>query len=187
MAVDGQAIRGISGKFAYMPQNDLLFPWKTILENVCLYGRIHGSAEAMRREAKESFSLFGLEGYEDKYPAQLSGGMRQRAAFLRTALCQADILLLDEPFGALDVITRGEMQDWLLSMRKRLNRTVVLVTHDMDEAIYLSDRILILNQSPARITGEIAIEEKARTREWLYEQGELRRQLHRQILGETKG
>ena len=184
MAVDGQAIRGISEKFAYMPQNDLLFPWKTILENVCLYGRIHGSAEVMRREAKENFSLFGLDGYEDKYPAQLSGGMRQRAAFLRTALCQADILLLDEPFGALDVITRGEMQDWLLSMRKRLNRTVLLVTHDMDEAIYLSDRILI--QSPARITGEIAIEEKGRTREWLYGQGELRRALHRQIMGETK-
>lgn len=186
MAVDGQAIRGISEKFAYMPQNDLLFPWKTILENVCLYGRIHGSAEVMRREAKENFSLFGLDGYEDKYPAQLSGGVRQRAAFLRTALCQADILLLDEPFGALDVITRGEMQDWLLSMRKRLNRTVLLVTHDMDEAIYLSDRILILGQSPARITGEIAIEEKGRTREWLYGQGELRRALHRQIMGETK-
>ena len=131
----------------------------------------------------ENFSVFGLSGYEDKYPSQLSGGMRQRAAFLRTALCRADILLLDEPFGALDVITRGEMQDWLVNMRRRLNKTVLLVTHDMDEAIYLSDRILILNGSPARITGEIAIEEKERGREWLYGQGDLRKEIHGKIMG----
>lgn len=182
--VDGQKIHGVTELFAYMPQNDLLFPWKTILENVCLYGYIHGCLDETRREAKENFPLFGLSGYEDKYPSQLSGGMRQRAAFLRTALCRADILLLDEPFGALDVITRGEMQDWLIRMRKRLNKTVVLVTHDMDEAIYLSDRILILNESPARITGEIVIEEKERGREWLYGQGELRKEIHNRIMGE---
>ncbi len=102
---------------------------------------------------------------------------------MRTALCRADILLLDEPFGALDVITRGEMQDWLVNMRRRLNKTVLLVTHDMDEAIYLSDRILILNGSPARITGEIAIEEKERGREWLYGQGDLRKEIHGKIMG----
>ena len=174
--------------FAYMPQNDLLFPWKTILENVCLYGYVHGSLEAVRREAKENFPLFGLSGYEDRYPSELSGGMRQRAAFLRTALCRADILLLDEPFGALDVITRGEMQDWLITMRRKLNRTVVLVTHDMDEAIYLSDRILILNESPGRIVGELVIEEKERGREWLYGQGELRKEIHSRIMaGSGKG
>ncbi len=181
--VDGRQIRGVTELFAYMPQNDLLFPWKTILDNVCLYGYVHGDLQAMRREARENFSVFGLSGYEDKYPSQLSGGMRQRAAFLRTALCRADILLLDEPFGALDVITRGEMQDWLVNMRRRLNKTVLLVTHDMDEAIYLSDRILILNGSPARITGEIAIEEKERGIEWLYGQGDLRKEIHGKIMG----
>lgn len=182
---DDRQIYGVTELFAYMPQNDLLFPWKTILENVCLYGYVHGSLEEVRREAKENFSLFGLAGYEDRYPSELSGGMRQRAAFLRTALCRADILLLDEPFGALDVITRGEMQDWLIHMRKRLNKTVILVTHDMDEAIYLSDRILILNESPARITGEIVIEEKQRDRQWLYGQAELRKEIHRRIMGES--
>ena len=183
---DGQEIRGVSERFAYMPQNDLLFPWQTILENVCLYGQIHGQAEAIRRRARENFPVFGLSGYEDSYPSALSGGMRQRAAFLRTALCHADILLLDEPFGALDVITRGEMQEWLLNMRKQLNKTVLLVTHDMDEAIYLSDRILILNPSPAGITGEFTVQEPNRTREWLYSQGELRRAIYGQILGHKK-
>lgn len=188
ITVDGRDIGGVTELFAYMPQNDLLFPWKTILENVCLYGYVHGSLEAVRREAKENFPLFGLSGYEDRYPSELSGGMRQRAAFLRTALCRADILLLDEPFGALDVITRGEMQDWLITMRRKLNRTVVLVTHDMDEAIYLSDRILILNESPGRIVGELVIEEKERGREWLYGQGELRKEIHSRIMaGSGKG
>lgn len=184
--VDEQIMKGVSQKFAYMPQNDLLFPWKTILENVCLYGEVHGSLKEMQSVARQSFEEFGLEGYEDSYPSELSGGMRQRAAFLRTTLCHADILLLDEPFGALDVITRGEMQDWLLKMRKRLNRTVLLVTHDMDEAIYLSDRILILNQSPAQITGELAIEDKERDREWLYGQGKLRREIYGRIMGNEK-
>ena len=144
--------------------------------------------EEMRERAREYFPVFGLEGYEDSYPASLSGGMRQRAAFLRTALCSADILLLDEPFGALDVITRGEMQDWLLAMRKELGKTVVLVTHDMDEAIYLSDRILILNPAPAGIHGEISVCETQRDRDWLYGQGELRREIHGRIMGkERKG
>lgn len=182
ITVDGQPVTGLSEHFAYMPQNDLLFPWKTILDNVCLYGQIHGSMEEMRREASENFPAFGLEGYETKYPSSLSGGMRQRAAFLRTALCKADILLLDEPFGALDVITRGDMQDWLISMRARLNRTVLLVTHDMDEALYLSDRILILNQSPAHITCEIEIPDKVRNRDWLYNQGALRQKIHSEIM-----
>ena len=182
ITVDGQPVTGLSEPFAYMPQNDLLFPWKTILDNVCLYGQIHGSMEEMRREASKNFPAFGLEGYETKYPSSLSGGMRQRAAFLRTALCKADILLLDEPFGALDVITRGDMQDWLISMRARLNRTVLLVTHDMDEALYLSDRILILNQAPAHITCEIEIPDRVRNRDWLYNQGALRQKIHSEIM-----
>ena len=181
---DGQEIRGITEHFAYMPQNDLLFPWKTILENVCLYGRIHGGQEQGKKEALSQMGAFGLEGYENEYPSALSGGMRQRAAFLRTLLCRADILLLDEPFGALDVITRGEMQDWLLGVRARLNRTVLLVTHDMDEAIYLSDRILILDPGRGRIGSEIEIAEKNRSRDWLYSQGELRRRIYREIMGD---
>lgn len=180
--VEQEAITGITEHFAYMPQNDLLFPWKNILENVCLYGRIHGSMPAAKEEALKNFPVFGLSGYEYEYPSSLSGGMRQRAAFLRTALCHADILLLDEPFGALDVITRGEMQDWLLSVRERLNKTVLLVTHDMDEAIYLSDRILVMNQTPAVIGCEIRITEKNRSRQWLYEQGELRQRIHEEIM-----
>ena len=181
---DGQEIRGITEHFAYMPQNDLLFPWKTILENVCLDGRIHGGQEQVKKESLSQMGAFGLEGYENEYPSALSGGMRQRAAFLRTLLCRADILLLDEPFGALDVITRGEMQDWLLGVRARLNRTVLLVTHDMDEAIYLSDRILILDPGRGRIGSEIEIAEKNRSRDWLYSQGELRRRIYREIMGD---
>ena len=182
VTVDGETALGITEHFSYMPQNDLLFPWQTILDNVCLYGKIHGSYEDVKKEALKNFPVFGLSGYENSYPSSLSGGMRQRAAFLRTALCHADILLLDEPFGALDVITRGEMQDWLLKMRKQLNRTVLLVTHDMDEAIYLSDRIIILNPAPRGIVGEIEITEPNRGRNWLYEQGELRQKIYSLIM-----
>lgn len=181
ICMDGRETRGASEQFAYMPQDDLLFPWKTILENVCLYGRIHGSMVETRQRALELFPVFGLAGYEDCFPSALSGGMRQRAAFLRTALCHADILLLDEPFGALDVITRGEMQDWLLALRRKWNKTVLLVTHDMDEAIYLSDQILILNAAPAGIVGRIPVPAAERSRDWLYAQGELRREIYETI------
>ena len=151
---------------------------------MCIRDRIHGGQEQVKKEALSQMGAFGLEGYENEYPSALSGGMRQRAAFLRTLLCRADILLLDEPFGALDVITRGEMQDWLLGVRARLNRTVLLVTHDMDEAIYLSDRILILDPGRGRIGSEIEIAEKNRSRDWLYSQGELRRRIYREIMGD---
>lgn len=179
--IDGEEIHGICGKFAYMPQNDLLFPWKTILDNVCLYGEIHHCREQQREQARVQMARFGLEGCEDKYPGELSGGMRQRAAFLRTTMCDAGIYLLDEPFGALDVITRGDMQDWLRELCSSLKKTILLVTHDTDEAIYLSDRILILGSPGEGIRGEIAIEETHRTREWLYTQGELRARVHRII------
>ena len=184
MRVNGEVIRGMSGRFAYMPQNDLLFPWKTIMQNVCLHGRLHGAEAAARERAKALFGLFGLAGYEDAYPGDLSGGMRQRAAFLRTALCDADILLLDEPYGALDVISRGDMQDWLASMKAHLGRTCLLVTHDIDEAIYLSDRILVLTGRPADIRREYRVTEANRNRDWLYAQSALRRQIHESIRGE---
>ena len=180
--VDGQRVEGAgNGRFAYMPQNDLLFPWKTILQNVCLYGKIHGAEAAAREEALKHMAAFGLAGYEDAYPGDLSGGMRQRAAFLRTALCSAEILLLDEPFGALDVISRGDMQDWLLSMRADLGRTALLVTHDIDEALYLSDRILVLRGSPAQVVREVDVRMQGKTRQWLYGQGALKGEIHRCI------
>ena len=183
MYVDGAPIRGMSSHFAYMPQNDLLFPWKTIMQNVCLHGRIHGNEKAARERAQALFGLFGLAGYENAWPSDLSGGMRQRAAFLRTTLCDADILLLDEPFGALDVISRGDMQDWLVSMKRHLGRTCLLVTHDIDEAIFLSDRILVMGGRPAAIRSEYRVAESNRTREWLYAQSELRHRLHDSIRG----
>ncbi len=176
--VDDKAVNGVTDHFAYMPQSDLLLPWKTILENVTLYGALHHDRKHAEEEALKEFPRFGLEGYENAYPAELSGGMRQRAAFLRTALCSADIMLLDEPFGALDVITREDMQDWLLKLRSNLNRTTILVTHDVDEALYLSDRILILSHNPARIAREIDLRGVAKSREWLYNQIALRREIY---------
>ena len=183
--VDGATISGTSEHFAYMPQEDLLLPWKSILDNVCLYGAIHGTKKEATERARALFPVFGLAGYEDAYPDALSGGMRQRAAFLRTAMCQADILLLDEPFGALDVITRGDMQDWLQNMRSQLGKTTLLVTHDIDEAIYLSDRILVLNGRPASIREEITISERDRSRDWLYAQGDLRTRIHHLLSAEA--
>lgn len=182
-SVDDVRVQGVSSHFAYMPQDDLLLPWKNILDNVCLYGRIHGHVKEAKKSALQEFETFGLKGYEYAYPNELSGGMRQRAAFLRTALCSADILLLDEPFGALDVITRNDMQDWLLKLRKELNRTMLLVTHDIDEALYLADRILILGGSPASICKEITLQRCEKSREWLYDQGELKKEIY-QLLKE---
>ena len=184
--VDDKEIKDPGDHFAYMPQEDLLLPWKTILDNVCLYGILHKEKKQARAKALQLLPVFGLEGYENAYPDELSGGMRQRAAFLRTSLSKADILLLDEPFAALDVITRNDMQDWLAAMRNSLRKTAVLVTHDIDEAIYLSDRILILNGHPASVQKEITITEKNRTREWLYGQAELRMQIHGYLKNESE-
>ena len=179
ITVDGQPLRQPGEHFAYMPQEDLLLPWKTIMDNVGLYGTIHKQKAQAREKAQALFPVFGLQGYEQAYPDELSGGMRQRAAFLRTALCHADILLLDEPFGALDVITRSDMQDCLATMRSQLGKTTLLVTHDIDEAIYLSDKILILNGRPASIKKEIVLTEQPRSREWLYAQGALRTDIYK--------
>lgn len=183
--VDDQEVYGVSDHFAYMPQDDRLLPWLTILSNVCLYGKVHKQYSEAKKEALSAFSTFGLHGYEHAYPSELSGGMRQRAAFLRTSLCPADVMLLDEPFGALDVITRYDMQEWLASMRTRLHKTTILVTHDIDEAIYLSDRILIMQGRPAQIKKEIHIQEDTRTRAWLNGQGSLRNEIY-EILREEQ-
>ncbi len=183
--VDGIEISGLSSHFAYMPQEDLLLPWKTILENVTLYGKLHRTQKEDKEKALKEFELFGLSGYENAYPHECSGGMRQRAAFLRTALCKADILLLDEPFGALDVITRNEMQDWLLQLRKKMNQTTLLVTHDVDEALYLADRILILGSHPASVVEQIVLRGIKKDRNWLYEQSELRKKIYQELRGKN--
>lgn len=177
--VDGQTVEAYSSHFAYMPQTDLLFEWKTVLENVCLAQTLKG--KDITKKACLKLKQFGLEGYENVYPNTLSGGMRQRVAFLRTMFCDADILLLDEPFGALDVITREEMQDWLQDLCKEMNKTILLVTHDIDEAIYLSDRILLLNNHPSKVVEEIIIDEKNRTREWLLNQLEVRLDVRKKL------
>lgn len=179
VTVDGELVKGVTDHFAYMPQSDLLLPWKTIMENVTLYGQLHGQKKEAMEKAKKEFSVFGLQGYEDAFPEELSGGMRQRAAFLRTALCSADIMLLDEPFGALDVITRNEMQDWLLKLRSELGRTTLLVTHDIEEAMYLADRIVMLGGRPAAVAREINLSGIEKSRDWLYEQSDLRKEIQR--------
>ena len=134
---------------ALMPQRDLLMPWRTALDNACIALENRGVARrAARERARPLFERFGLAEFEDKSPAQLSGGMRQRVAFLRTLMPQKDVLLLDEPFGALDSITRAQMQEWLVGALELEPRTVLLVTHDVDEALLLSDHVAVMSARP---------------------------------------
>ena len=133
-----------------MHQKDLLLPWKKILDNTALPLFLKGvPPKEAREQARHYFPLFGLSGFENYYPNQLSGGMRQRAALLRTFLFSRDILLLDEPFGGLDAMTRQSMQAWLMEVLQELNASILLITHDVDEAMILSDRIYVLSQRPA--------------------------------------
>ncbi len=174
--VDDAEINGMTEHFSYMTQDDLLLPWKTVIENITLYDKIHNNQR--KENIFDLITLFGLKGYERKYPKHLSGGMKQRAAFLRTALCNSDIWLLDEPFGALDIITRQQMQDWLVAIRGEITKTMILVTHDVEEAIYLSDRIFILGGTPAEIVADIEISEDKRNRAWLFEKVALKKEIY---------
>jgi len=141
-----------------MPQRDLLLPWASAVDNAALALRLAGvSRGAARREVAPLLASFGLQGFERARPAELSGGMRQRVAFVRTLLSGRPVLCLDEPFGALDAITRQEMQDWLARALMREPRTVLLVTHDVEEAAVLADRIIVLSPRPARVVGEIEV------------------------------
>jgi ABC-type nitrate/sulfonate/bicarbonate transport system ATPase subunit len=143
----------------YMIQKDLLLPWKTIVENVVLPLDLQGLPKKdSQKKAKETLKIIGLEGYEEKYPHQLSGGMRQRANFLRTLLSSQEGMLLDEPFASLDSITKGMMQKWLLEMKETFRTTIVFITHDIDEAILLSDRIYLMSNSPGTIKEEFSLE-----------------------------
>jgi len=148
--IDDKIYNGRTGRVSYMHQKDLLFPWSTILDNVCIPLILKGKNKKQSREsAKKHFNTFGLEGFENNYPDQLSGGMRQRAALLRTYLFANDIMLLDEPFGSLDAITRRKMQLWLLEIWEKIKASILFITHDIDEAIFLSDRIYLLSKRPA--------------------------------------
>jgi ABC-type nitrate/sulfonate/bicarbonate transport system ATPase subunit len=142
---------------AFMPQRDLLLPWYSAIDNAALALRNQGMRRAPARAAAAVlFDRFGLSGFEAARPAELSGGMRQRVAFLRTLIAGKPVLALDEPFAALDAITRGEMQEWLAAALRSDPRTVVLVTHDVEEALYLCDRVAVLSARPARIVAEMS-------------------------------
>ncbi len=143
---------------ALMPQRDGLLPWLSALDNAALALRVGGTGRAAARAAAhEHFAAFGLEGFERSRPRELSGGMRQRVAFLRTLLAGRPVLALDEPFGALDALTRGQMQRWLAGALEREPRTVLLVTHDVEEAALLADRIVLLSPRPGRVVATLEV------------------------------
>lgn len=157
--LNGEDITGQAGKVSYMQQKDLLQPHMTVLDNVALPLFIRGMRKSEAREqALSLFAEFGLAGTQKKYPTQLSGGMRQRAALLRTYLFSQDVALFDEPFSALDAITKSAMHQWYLALMDRINMSALFITHDIDEAIFLSDRIYIMTGPPGMIAYEIAID-----------------------------
>ncbi|MGG7213117.1 ABC transporter ATP-binding protein [Clostridium nigeriense] len=148
----------VDGKLSYMYQKDMMVPWKKVIDNIGIPLIFKGkSKKESREEVKKHIEEFGLGGFEYKYPSQLSGGMKQRANFLKTYLTTNDIMLLDEPFGALDSMTRRKMQRWLLDLTKEMNSTILFITHDIEEAILLSNRIYIISEKPAVIKGEIKV------------------------------
>lgn len=163
--LQGEDITGCPGSVSYMLQKDMLFPYKTVLDNVALplllqeqKGKaLIGGKKRARKKAASYFEEFGIAGYEKAYPAEMSGGMRQRAALLRTYLFSDQVALLDEPFSALDAITKKAMHRWYLQVMEQIKLSTLFVTHDIDEAIYLSDRIYILGGTPALIQAEITI------------------------------
>ena len=156
--LDEEDVTGKPGKISYMLQKDLLLPHKKIIDNVSLPLVINGTKKKEAREkVKPLFSQFGLDGCEYKYPNQLSGGMRQRAAFFRTYMSSKGVALLDEPFSALDTITKASMHKWYLDVMKNIDMSTIFITHDIDEAIKLSDRIYVLAGKPGLVKEEIHI------------------------------
>lgn len=166
--LDGRDITGKSGEVSYMLQKDLLLPFRTVEDNVALPLLLKGTPKSEARKAVRShLAQFGLEGAEKKYPSQLSGGMRQRAALLRTYLFSQKVALLDEPFSALDTITKRAMHGWYLQIMEKISMSTLLISHDIDEAILLADRICLMTGRPGRITCEIPIPEpKPRSNEF---------------------
>lgn len=167
--LDGQDITGQSGKISYMLQKDLLLPYKTLEENIALPLLLKGTKKSQALDMVQShLPRFGLEGYGQYYPKALSGGMCQRAALLRTYLFSDSVALLDEPFSALDSLTKGDLQQWYLSIMADIKLSTLFITHDMDEAIFLSDRIYLLCGRPGQIVAELTISSpKPRTQDFL--------------------
>jgi ABC-type nitrate/sulfonate/bicarbonate transport system ATPase subunit len=167
VVIDGEIVNGKTGIVSYMHQKDLLLPWRNVVDNARLPLEIRGvKKEAGRKEVREKLVIFGLEADGDKYPNQLSGGMRQRVSLLRSYMFSKEIMLLDEPFGGLDAITKLKMQEYLLEVLRKIEGSVLFITHDIDEAIFLSDRIYILGTQPASVVGEIQVKlERPRNRE----------------------
>jgi ABC-type nitrate/sulfonate/bicarbonate transport system ATPase subunit len=158
VSLDGRAITGETGHVGYMLQKDLLVPWRTVVGNIVLGAALtRGATERDEAEARALAERYGLAGFLDYYPHALSGGMRQRVALMRTLAVHRDVLLLDEPFGALDSQTRLSMQQWLLEVWDELDRTVLFVTHDVDEAIFVSDRVLVMSPRPGRVASEVDV------------------------------
>lgn len=148
----------INGDLSYMYQKDMMVPWKKVIDNIGIPLIFKGkNKKEAREEVEKHINEFGLSGFEYKYPSQLSGGMKQRANFLKTYLTSNDIMLLDEPFGALDSMTRRKMQNWLLELTKEMKSTILFITHDIEEAILLSNRIYIISKKPSIIKGEIKV------------------------------
>ncbi len=166
ISLEGNQNRLRLGKVGYMPQQDLLLPWRSILENASLPLEIAGlDKKAAREQVQPLLQEFGLGGTEDNYPGELSGGMKQRVAFLRAVLSGNPLLLLDEPFSALDAITRLAMQEWLINQWEKRKSTVLFITHDVEEALFLSDRIFLLQNKPVTSFVEIEVPlERPRTR-----------------------
>ncbi|HZD16930.1 MAG TPA: ABC transporter ATP-binding protein [Actinomycetota bacterium] len=157
--IDGLEVTGRTGNVGYMFQKDLLVPWRTVVGNIVLGAALtRRVTERDLAEARELGARYGLGGFLDHYPHALSGGMRQRVALMRTLAMHEDVLLLDEPFGALDSQTRLEMQRWLLEVWGELERTVLFVTHDVDEAVFLADRVTVMTPRPGRIASQIPVD-----------------------------
>ncbi|MBR6756060.1 MAG: ABC transporter ATP-binding protein [Peptococcaceae bacterium] len=164
--LDGKDITNKPGQISYMLQKDLLLPYRTIEDNIALPLLLKGiKKKEARLQASAMFAQFGLEGTQKKYPAQLSGGMRQRAALLRTYMFSQNVALLDEPFSALDTLTKSAIHKWYLAMMEKIQLSTLFITHDIDEAILLSDRIYLLSGSPGEIVEEIIIKEPKPRRE----------------------
>ena len=156
--LNGRRINGNTGDFAYMQQKDLLLPWRTVLKNVLVGPEIQGAPlDTAKIEAKQRLTQLGLSGFENSYPMQLSGGMRQRVALVRTLLFRKEFLLLDEPFGALDAMTRTVMQSILLDIWAEARQTVLLITHDLEEALLLADKIYVLTARPAKLKAAVPV------------------------------
>jgi len=168
--VNGSDVRNSRPYIAYMLQKDLLLPWRTVKKNIILPLELSGKLKNTDTGfIHKMISEFGLEDFIDAYPDELSGGMRQRVALLRTWLMEGSVMLLDEPFGALDALTRNHMQDWLTGIWEKHRKTVLFITHDIEEAVYLSDEVYVMGPRPGTIIGKLCIDlERPRKRNMVY-------------------